>query len=111
GMVRKEEQKSTIEELGGTPVLADLTKETGHAVKGMDAVIFAAGSGSGTGSDQTTAVDRDGAIKLIKEKERFGQKKFVMLSSITADYESQGSVTMDHYVQMKQEADEYVRGT
>ncbi|HLQ96560.1 MAG TPA: SDR family oxidoreductase [Pseudogracilibacillus sp.] len=111
GMVRKEEQKSTIEELGGTPVLADLTKETGHAVKGMDAVIFAAGSGSGTGSDQTTAVDRDGAINLIKETERFGQKKFVMLSSISADDPSQGSGTMEHYLKMKQEADEYLRGT
>lgn len=111
GMVRKEEQKSTIEDLGGTPVIADLTKETGHAVKGMDAVIFAAGSGPHTGSDQTTAVDRDGAINLIKETEKFGQKKFVMLSSISADEVGEASEAMKHYLKMKQEADEYLRGT
>lgn len=111
GMVRKEEQKSTIEDLGGTPIIADLTKETGHAVKGMDAVIFAAGSGPHTGSDQTTAVDRDGAINLIKETEKFGQKKFVMLSSISADEVGEASETMKHYLKMKQEADEYLRGT
>lgn len=43
GMVRREEQKQTIERLGGIPVLADLTKDVGHTVKEMDAVIFAAG--------------------------------------------------------------------
>src|SRR5699024_851652 len=71
GMMRKDKQKTTIEDLGVTPVIADLTKETGHAVKGMDAVNFAAGTGPHTGSDQTTAVDRDGAINLIKETEKF----------------------------------------
>ncbi len=111
GMVRKEEQKATIEELGGTPVLADLTKDVGHAVKGMDAVMFAAGSGSSTGSEQTTAVDRDGAINLIKATENLGIKKFVMLSAISADDPSQGSGPMEHYLRMKLEADEYLEGT
>lgn len=111
GMVREEEQKSTIEELGGTPVLADVTREVGHTVKGMDAVIFAAGSGSGTGPDQTTEVDRDGAINLIKATENFGLKKFVMLSSISADDPSQGSGQMGHYLQMKLEADQHLHGT
>src|SRR5699024_4744796 len=64
-----------------------------------------------TGSDQTTAVDRDGAINLIKETEKFGQKKFVMLSSISADEVGEASEAMKHYLKMKQEADEYLRGT
>lgn len=111
GMVRKEEQKAKIEELGGTPILADLTGDVGHAVKGMDAVIFAAGSGSHTGSDQTTAVDRDGAINLIKATENFGMKKFVMLSAIAADEPDEATGTMKHYLQMKLEADQYLEGT
>lgn len=111
GIVRKEEQKTTIEDLGGTPILADLTKEVGHTIKGMDAVIFAAGSGPNTGPDQTTAVDRDGAINLIKATENFGIKKFVMLSSISADDPSKGSGSMKHYLQMKLEADEYLQST
>lgn len=111
GMVREEEQKTTIEELGGTPVLADLTQDVGHAVKGMDAVIFAAGAGSSTGSEQTTKVDRDGAINLIQATENFGTKKFVMLSSISADEPSQGPGALEHYLQMKLEADQYLQGT
>lgn len=111
GMVRKEEQKATIEDLGGTPVLADLTHDVGYAVKDIDAVIFAAGSGSHTSMEQTTAVDRDGAINLIKATENLGQKKFVMLSSISADDPSQASGAMEHYLQMKLEADQYLQGT
>lgn len=111
GMVRKREQKATIEALGGQPVLADLTEDVGYAVKDMNAVIFAAGSGSSTGPDQTTAVDRDGAINLIKAAENLGQEKFVMLSSISADDPAQASESMNHYLQMKKEADAYLRGT
>ncbi|MFG6147155.1 SDR family oxidoreductase [Halobacillus sp. B23F22_1] len=111
GMVRKEEQKSTIENLGGTPVLADLTKDVGHAIKGMDAVIFAAGSGSSTGPEQTKAVDRDGAINLIKHTENLGIKKFVMLSAMNADDSSEASGNFKVYLDMKREADEYLRGT
>ncbi|MBH0230422.1 SDR family oxidoreductase [Halobacillus yeomjeoni] len=111
GLIRKEDQKAKIEQLGGTPVLADLTKDVGHAVKGMDAVIFAAGSGSSTGSDMTEAVDRDGAINLIKATENLGIKKFIMLSSMAADNPERGPEELQHYLKMKGEADEYLKST
>ncbi|SFD40479.1 NAD(P)H-binding [Lentibacillus persicus] len=115
GMVRKEEQKQGIEELGGTPVLADLESDVGYAVKGMDAVIFAAGSGSSTGPEKTTDVDRDGAINLVKATENLGIKKFVMLSSIGAGRDvkklAPDNERMQHYLQMKKEADEYLMST
>lgn len=110
GLVRKEEQKHRIEKLGGTPVLGDLEDDIGDAVKDVNAVIFAAGSGSGTGPDKTTDVDRDGAINLIKAAEKFSDKKFVMLSSIGAgnDVDSNADVDegMRHYLKMKTEADD-----
>ncbi|ASF41113.1 NAD(P)-dependent oxidoreductase [Halobacillus halophilus] len=111
GLVRKEEQKAKIEELGGTPVLADLTKDVGHAIKGKDAVIFAAGSGASTGADQTEAVDRDGAINLIKHTENLGIKKFIMLSSMAAGDPERGPEELKHYLQMKGEADDYLKST
>lgn len=114
-MVRKEEQKTQMEELGGIPVLADLEGDLGHAVKGMDVIIFAAGSGGKTGSDKTTAVDRDGAINLIKTTEGFGIKKFIMLSSMAAGRElgepKEGEEKFHHYLKMKKEADEYLKST
>lgn len=112
GLIRKEEQKAKVEELGGTPVLADVThSDVGYAVKGMDAVIFAAGSGSSTGSEQTEKVDRDGAINLAKATEELGIKKFIMLSSIAAGQPERGPESLQHYLKMKGEADDYLRST
>ncbi|MCA0971203.1 SDR family oxidoreductase [Halobacillus litoralis] len=112
GLIRKEEQKAKIEELGGTPVLADVThSDVGYAVKGMDAVIFAAGSGGSTGADQTEAVDRDGAINLVKATESLGIKKFVMLSSMAAGEPERGPESLQHYMKMKGEADDYLKST
>ncbi|QAS53151.1 SDR family oxidoreductase [Halobacillus litoralis] len=112
GLIRKEEQKAKIEELGGTPILADVTQQdVGYAVKGMDAVMFAAGSGSSTGPEQTEAVDRDGAINLAKATENLGIKKFVMLSAIAAGDPSRGPEELGHYLKMKGEADEYLKTT
>jgi uncharacterized protein YbjT (DUF2867 family) len=112
GLIRKEEQKAKIEELGGTPVLADVTQQdVGYAVKGMDALMFAAGSGSSTGADQTEAVDRDGAINLVKATENLGIKKFIMLSSIAAGDSERGPEQLKHYLEMKGEADEYLKST
>lgn len=114
-MIRKAEQKPDMEKLGGIPVVADLEGDVGHAVKGMDVVIFAAGSGSKTGPDKTTAVDRDGAINLMKATEKFGIKKFIILSSFGAGRDlgepEKGEEAMHHYLKMKKEADEYLMGT
>lgn len=111
GMIRKEKQKATIEELGGTPVLADLTKDVGYAVKEMDAVMFAAGSGGSTGPELTEAVDRDGAINLAKATENLGIKKFVMLSAMGAGSPERGPEELQHYLKMKGEADDFLKTT
>lgn len=112
GLIRKEEQKAIVEELGGIPVLGDVTRsDVGHAVKGMDAVMFAAGSGSKTGDDQTEAVDRDGAVNLAKATEKLGIKKFIMLSGMAAGEPERGPKELEFYMKMKGEADEYLKTT
>lgn len=59
-MVRKEEQKAKMEQLGADElVIADLEKDIEHDVKGMDAVIFAAGSGSKTGPRHMLLIKRE----------------------------------------------------
>ena len=108
GMIRKEEQVQTIRELGGEPILKDLEKDVTDAVKNMDAVIFAAGSGPKTGPDKTIAVDRDGAIKLIDAAKKHGVKRFVILSSIGADNPEIGGDSMKHYLEAKHDADEHL---
>jgi nucleoside-diphosphate-sugar epimerase len=98
GMIRKEEQAQTIKELGGYPILADLEGNVDKAVDNMEAIIFAAGSGPKTGPDKTTAVDKNGAIKLVDAAKKKGIKRFVMLSSVGSDNPEQAQAGMRHYL-------------
>jgi uncharacterized protein YbjT (DUF2867 family) len=106
-MIRDEKQAENLIELGATQcVLADLEKDVTDAVEGMDAIIFAAGSGSKTGPDKTIAVDQDGAKKLVDAAKEKGVKQFVILSSIGAD-NPHGAIK--HYHEAKGLADNYLK--
>jgi uncharacterized protein YbjT (DUF2867 family) len=90
--------------------LADLADLETGLCDGMDAVIFAAGSGGNTGPEMTRKVDRDGAKRLIDLAKESGVKRFVMLSSIGAD-QSNPSGDMAPYLNAKHEADEYLKAS
>lgn len=107
-MIRKEEQKQIFDDMGVKSVLADLEKDVDHALKGIDKVIFAAGSGSKTGPDKTDAVDRDGAKRLIDASKKAKVKKFIMLSAMGTDNPS-ASKDLEHYLKAKKEADDHLR--
>ncbi|MFD1094721.1 SDR family oxidoreductase [Salegentibacter chungangensis] len=107
-MIRKEEQKQVFDDMGVSSVLADLEGEVDHALKGIDKVIFAAGSGSKTGPDKTTAVDEEGAKKLIDASKKAKVKKFIMLSAMGTDDPSQVE-GLEHYLEAKKAADDYLR--
>ena len=107
GMIRKEEQAQTIKALGGHPILTDLEGNVDKAVDNMEAIIFAAGSGPTTGPDKKTAVDKNGAIKLVDAaKKKKGIERFVMLSSVGSDNPEQAQEGMHHYLEAKHDADE-----
>jgi uncharacterized protein YbjT (DUF2867 family) len=107
-MVRKTDQMTDMEKLGAKPVLADLEQDFSYAMNDVNAVIFAAGSGSSTGPDKTTTVDRDGAIKAIDLAVSHGIERFVMLSSMGADRPDTGPESMQHYLQAKHDADAHL---
>ncbi len=106
-MVRKEEQKEIFEDMEVKTVLADLEGDVEHALKGIDKVIFAAGSGSETGEDKTISVDQEGAIKIIDAAKKAKVKKFVMLSAMGAD-EPAKHKKLEVYLEAKKKADEYL---
>ncbi|WP_341304531.1 SDR family oxidoreductase [Pseudomonas sp. TMP25] len=88
----------------------DLTALETGVCDGMDAVIFAAGSGATTGPEMTKKVDRDGAKRLIDLALESGVKRFVMLSSIGAD-QPNPTGDMAPYLNAKHEADEYLKAS
>ena len=106
-MIRKEEQRQIFEDMDVETVMGDLEKDVAHTVKGMDRVIFAAGSGSKTGEDKTIAIDQEGAKKMVDAAKNENIKKFVMLSSMGADDPSQNE-DMRVYLQAKKNADEHL---
>lgn len=100
-MVRKESQQKEFEQQGIETVMGDLTKDISHTTKGIDKVIFAAGSGG----SNVIEVDQEGAKKLIDAAKKEHVSKFVMLSSMGAD-NPQGE--LKEYLQAKQNADQYL---
>jgi uncharacterized protein YbjT (DUF2867 family) len=103
-MIRKEEQTEQFEKDNVKTVLADLEKDVSHALKGIDKVIFAAGSKG----RNVIGVDQEGAKKLIDAGEQADIKKFVMLSSIGAD-KPWISDDLEDYLKAKLNADDHLR--
>jgi uncharacterized protein YbjT (DUF2867 family) len=111
-MIRKESQKASLEELGAEDVvIGDLEKDFSHALKDVDAVIFAAGSGGHTGKEQTEIIDRNGAIQSVKEAEKAGVSRFIMISSIMADQAEDAPESARHYFRAKGAADEALQNS
>jgi uncharacterized protein YbjT (DUF2867 family) len=111
-MIRKEEQKARMKELGADEVvLGDLEQDFSHAFKGIDAVIFTAGSGGHTGKEQTEAIDKKGALQAVKEAENAGVKRFIMISTIMADEAESAPENIQHYLRAKKAADDALKST
>lgn len=109
-MVRKQEQQKQFKIQEVDTVLGDLEKDLSRAVKGIDKVIFAAGSGGHTGPDKTIDVDQEGAKNLIDESKKANVKKFVMLSAINAD-NPESSDSLRHYLEAKRNADNFLKNS
>ena len=105
-MVRKEEQMDQFKKENIDTVLADLEQDVSHSMKGIDKVIFAAGSGG----EKVIEVDQEGAKKLITASEKSKIKKFVMLSSMGADAPEKAE-NLKKYLEAKHNADEYLKAS
>ena len=108
-MIRNLEQRQKFDDLGVATVLADLEYPIDNAIKGCDAIIFAAGSGGQTGKDKTVLVDHIGAIRSMVAAHVHGARRYVMLSSINADENSTSKIA--HYHKAKAMADRHLMDT
>ncbi|MDV2683319.1 SDR family oxidoreductase [Alkalihalophilus lindianensis] len=108
-MIRDEKQTESLLDAGADQVvIADLEDEIDHAFDGVDAVIFAAGSGGHTGADKTILIDMWGAMKVVDAAKKYQVKRFVMLSSMgTVDPDS--SDRIKPYLVAKKIADDYLK--
>jgi len=107
-LIRNESQEADLEALGAHTRVGDLERPLDDCLYGIDAIIFAAGSGSKTGKDKTILVDHLGAIRLAATAEFAGIRRFLMVSSIGADPDYDGD-SIPHYRQAKGWADAWLR--
>lgn len=112
GIIRKEEQSDDLREVGVEPVVCDIEKtdDISDAVGKVDAVVFAAGAGPGSGAERKWTVDRDGAIKLIEAAQKNGISRYVLISAMGLD-KPRGNEVFRAYQLAKAEADEALRNS
>ena len=109
-LIRDHRQQIKFTAIGVPAVTGDLEEGVAKYLAGLDAVVFTAGSGSKTGPDKTTDVDQNAAIRLMEDCEQQNVKRFVMISAIGADPNSQ-SDRIQHYLRAKGHADVRLRSS
>ena len=118
GLIRNPDQEADLRALGIEPVLGDLEGDgdVAAAVRGADAIVFAAGAGPGSGAARKTTMDLEGAVKLIDAAKAEGVSRYLMVSAMgAADPPAAGSGGGDDvfgaYLRAKAGADEALRAS
>ncbi|KAB7896631.1 NAD(P)H-binding protein [Rouxiella sp. S1S-2] len=111
GIVRKEEQVSRLRKLGAESLLLDIESATvdqlASGLKGVDAVIFAAGAGPGSSAERKRTVDYDGSVLLADAAKKAGITRYVQISAIGVDdpIKPDTDPVWKAYVEAKRDAD------
>jgi uncharacterized protein YbjT (DUF2867 family) len=109
GLVRSESHVADVRSAGGEPVLVDLEaaslEDLTVAIDGVDAVVFAAGAGPGSGAAPKETVDYQAAVDLAAAARRAGVGRDVMVSAVGADPDHPGDEVFDVYLRAKGRAD------
>lgn len=115
GLIRNPAHADDLRAAGAEPVILDLEETTVDAVAAelaaVDAVVFAAGAGPGSGAARKDTVDRGAAVLLADAAVAAGVGRYVMVSAMGADRRDTDEVSdpvFAAYLEAKAAADEYV---
>jgi uncharacterized protein YbjT (DUF2867 family) len=114
GLIRKPDQEGDLRVVGIEPVLCDLEGDgdVAAAVRGADAVVFAAGAGPGSGEARKRTMDLEGAVRLIDAAKAEGVSRYLMVSAMgAADPPATGGDVFGAYLRAKAGADEALRAS
>src|SRR3954451_19923988 len=109
GLIRNPDHAAEVEATGATAVGADIENldadGIARSIAGVDAVVFAAGAGPGSGPARKRTVDYDGAVKLIEAARMNDIPRYVIVSAIGVNRPERWSDEMRPYLEAKAEAD------
>lgn len=90
-LIRSLDQVDDVVADGAEAVVLDLERcnveDVANAIRGADAVVFAAGAGPGSGAPRKDSVDRAAAALLADAAESAGVRRYVLVSSKNVDRE------------------------
>lgn len=114
GLVRREEHATDLAADGVASILLDLeatdVDEMTAAVRGADAVVFAAGGGADGNARRKETVDKGAAIMLADAAETAGVRRFLMVSSMgTGSADPDSDDVFQVYLRAKAAADDDLR--
>jgi nucleoside-diphosphate-sugar epimerase len=114
-LIRNPDHAADVQSRGAEPVICDLEhateQEIAGAIAGVDAVVFAAGAGPGSGAERKLTMDRDGAIKLLHAATQADVRRYLIISSVGAENPPAGEDTFSVYTRAKAEADTAVKAS
>jgi uncharacterized protein YbjT (DUF2867 family) len=119
GLIRNPAQEDDLRAVGIEPVICDLEGDgdVAAAVRGADAVVFAAGAGGGSGEARKRTMDLEGAVKLIDAAKAEGVSRYLMVSAMgaadppAAEADAAGNEVFGAYLRAKAGADEALRAS
>lgn len=115
GLIRNPDHAADVAQQGASPVVCDLERATveeiAEAIGGVDAAVFAAGAGSGSGAARKLTMDRDGATKLLDAARAVGVERYLIISSVGTENPPDGDDPFSVYLRAKAEADQAVRAS
>jgi uncharacterized protein YbjT (DUF2867 family) len=110
GLIRNLDHAQDLQEVGAAPVGADLENldpdAIARSIAGVDAVVFAAGAGPGSGPARKRTVDYGGAVKLIEAAKMNGITRYLMVSAMGVRDPAARGEEMRPYYEAKLEADQ-----
>jgi uncharacterized protein YbjT (DUF2867 family) len=113
-LIRNPDHAGDVGEAGAEPVVCDLEAaspdDVAEAIEGVDAVVFAAGAGPGSGPERKETMDYGGAVKLIEAAKASGIRRYLIVSSIGANANAEGG-GFAVYLRAKGRADEAVESS
>jgi len=109
GLIRNPDHAAEVEATGATAVGADVENLDADAIArsiaGVDAIVFAAGGGAGSGPARKRTVDYGGVVKLIQAARMGDAARYLLVSAIGTNHPQNWSDEMRPYYEAKAEAD------
>jgi uncharacterized protein YbjT (DUF2867 family) len=115
GLIRDAGQAEDLLAAGVEPTLCDLEgpDDVAAAIRGAEAVVFAAGAGPGSGAERKRSMDLGGALKLIEAARLEDVGRYVIVSAMGAAHPppSDNGDVFAAYLRAKAEADRALKAS